>query len=67
MANALISDSTKDNEGAAITGERIWGEPPTWSLFYNKDNIRAGEHRQERPLLQRCGGRCLLRQGRGWD
>ena len=65
VADILISISAKDNEVAEVTGERIWCEPPTWSLFYNEDKICARQHRQERLLLQRCGDRCLLRQGRG--
>ena len=48
MADIFISHSGKDNEGAAAIGERIARDRPTWSLFYDKDNIRAGQHWQER-------------------
>jgi len=37
-----------DNEVAAAIGERIRRERPSWSLFYDKDNIRAGQRWQER-------------------
>ncbi len=48
MADIFISHSGKDNEIAAAIGERIRRERPTWSLFYDKDNIRAGQRWQER-------------------
>jgi WD40 repeat protein len=48
MADIFISHSGKDNEVAAAIGERIRRERPTWSLFYDKDNIRAGQRWQER-------------------
>jgi hypothetical protein len=48
MAHIFISHSGKDNEIAATIGERIRRNRPTWSLFYDKDNIRAGQHWQER-------------------
>jgi TIR domain len=48
MADIFISHSGRDNEVAAAIGERIRRERPTWSLFYDKDNIRAGQHWQER-------------------
>src|SRR6516165_7667511 len=48
MADIFISHSGNDNEVAAAIGERIRRERPTWSLFYDKDNIRAGQRWQER-------------------
>src|SRR5215467_11418272 len=48
MADIFISHSGKDNAVAAAIGERIGRERPTWSLFYDKDNIRAGQRWQER-------------------
>jgi len=48
MADIFISHSGKDNDVAAVVGERIKRERPTWSLFYDKDNIRAGQYWQER-------------------
>src|SRR6516165_1974669 len=48
MADIFISHSAKDSEAAAAIGERIKRERPTWSLFYDKDNIRAGQYWQER-------------------
>jgi WD40 repeat protein len=56
MADIFISHSGKDNEIAAAIGERIRRERPTWSLFYDKDNIRAGQRWQERlrEELQSC-------------
>jgi hypothetical protein len=48
MADIFISHSGNDNELAAAIGERIRRERPTWSLFYDKDNIRAGQRWQER-------------------
>ncbi len=56
MADIFISHSGKDNEVAAAIGERIRRERPTWSLFYDKDNIRAGQRWQERlrEELQSC-------------
>ena len=48
MADIFISHSGMDNEAAAAIGERIQRERPTWSLFYDKDNIRAGQRWQER-------------------
>jgi WD40 repeat protein len=48
VADIFISHSGNDNEVAAVIGERIRRERPTWSLFYDKDNIRAGERWQER-------------------
>jgi hypothetical protein len=48
MADIFISHSSRDSEVAAAIGERIRRERPTWSLFYDKDNIRAGQCWQER-------------------
>jgi WD40 repeat protein len=48
MADIFISHSGQDSETAAAIGERIRRERPTWSLFYDKDNIRAGQRWQER-------------------
>src|SRR5215472_8787333 len=48
MADIFLSHSSRDNEIAAAIGERILRERPTWSLFYDKDNIRAGQRWQER-------------------
>ena len=48
MADIFISHSSGDNEVAAAIGERIRRERPTWSLFYDKDNIRAAQRWQER-------------------
>jgi hypothetical protein len=48
MADIFISHSGNDNEIAAAIGERLQRERPTWSLFYDKDNIRAGQRWQER-------------------
>ena len=44
MADIFISHSGRDNELAAAIAERIWRERLSWSLFYDKDNIRAGLH-----------------------
>jgi hypothetical protein len=56
MADIFISHSSRDNEAAAAIGERIRHERPTWSLFYDNDNIRAGQCWQERlrDELQSC-------------
>ena len=56
MADIFISHSGQDTEAAAALGERIRRERPTWSLFYDKDNIRAGQRWQERlrEELQSC-------------
>jgi hypothetical protein len=56
MADIFISHSNKDNEAAAAISERIRRERPTWSLFYDDDNIRAGQRWQERlrEELQSC-------------
>ena len=56
MADIFISHSSGDNDTAAAIGERIRRERPTWSLFYDKDNIRAGQCWQERlrEELQSC-------------
>jgi WD40 repeat protein len=56
MADIFISHSGKDNEVAAAIGDRIRRERPSWSLFYDKDNIRAGQLWQERlrEELQSC-------------
>jgi hypothetical protein len=48
MADIFISHSSGDNEIAAAIGERIRHDRPTWSLFYDKDNIRAGQRWQDR-------------------
>jgi TIR domain/Protein of unknown function (DUF3040) len=48
MADIFISHSGGDNEVAAAIGERIRRDRPSWSLFYDKDNIRAGQRWQER-------------------
>jgi hypothetical protein len=48
MADIFISHSSKDSEVAAAIGERIRRDRPIWSLFYDKDNIRAGQYWQER-------------------
>jgi WD40 repeat protein len=48
VADIFISHSSKDNEVAATISERIRRERPSWSLFYDKDNIRAGQRWQER-------------------
>jgi hypothetical protein len=42
MADIFISQSGHDNVAAAALSERLRRERPTWSLFYDKDNIRAG-------------------------
>ena len=39
MADIFISHSGQDNEVAAAIGERIRHDRPTWSLFYDKDDI----------------------------
>src|SRR3954451_1620168 len=56
MADIFISHSSEDSEVAAAISERIRRERPTWSLFYDKDNIRAGQRWQERlrEELQSC-------------
>jgi hypothetical protein len=56
MADIFISHSSQDNEAAAAIGERVRRERPTWSLFYDKDNISAGQRWQERlrEELQSC-------------
>jgi WD40 repeat protein len=56
MADIFISHSGTDNEAAAALGKRIRNERPSWSLFYDKDNIRAGQRWQERlrEELQSC-------------
>src|SRR3954454_19870563 len=56
MADIFISHSGQDNDAAAALGERLRRERPTWSLFYDKDNIRAGQRWQERlrEELQSC-------------
>src|SRR5215813_4925988 len=56
MADIFISHSSKDDKLAAALGERIRRERPTWSLFYDKDHIRAGQRWQERlrEELQSC-------------
>lgn len=41
MADIFISHSGQDNEVAAAIGERIRHDRPTWSLFYDKDNIHS--------------------------
>jgi len=43
MADIIISHSIQDKDAAAAIGERIRRERPTWSLFYAKGNIRAGQ------------------------
>jgi hypothetical protein len=48
MADIFISHGDGDNEVAAAIGEHIRHERPSWSLFYDKDNIRAGQRWQER-------------------
>jgi hypothetical protein len=48
MADIFISHSGGDNEVAAAIGERLRRERQSWSLFYDKDNIRAGQRWQER-------------------
>ena len=48
LADIFISHSSIDNEVAAAIGERIRRERPSWSLFYDKDNLRAGQRWQER-------------------
>jgi WD40 repeat protein len=48
MADIFISHSGKDNAVAAAIGERVRRDRPTWSLFYDKDNIRGGQRWQER-------------------
>src|SRR5262249_54292131 len=48
MADIFISHSGRDNEVAAAIGERIRRERPSWSLFYDRDNIRVGQRWQER-------------------
>lgn len=56
MADIFVSHSTKDKVAAVAIGERIRRERPTWSLFYDTDDIRAGQHWQERlgAELQSC-------------
>jgi hypothetical protein len=48
MADIFISHSGGDSEVAAAIGDRLRREWPSWSLFYDKDNIRAGQRWQER-------------------
>ncbi|TAZ43485.1 toll/interleukin-1 receptor domain-containing protein, partial [Rhizobium ruizarguesonis] len=56
LADIFISHSSQDNAVAAFIAERIKRERPTWSLFYDADNIRAGQRWQERlrEELQSC-------------
>jgi hypothetical protein len=60
MADIFISHSGGDNEIAAAIGERIRCERPSWSLFYDKDNIRAGQRWQERLREELTGCRVVL-------
>src|SRR5271165_71632 len=60
MADIFISHSGTDNEIAAAIGERIRRERPTWSLFYDKDNIRAGQRWQERLRVELTSCRVVL-------
>jgi hypothetical protein len=60
MADIFISHSGKDGEVAAAIGEGIRCERPTWSLFYDKDNIRAGQRWQERLLEELTSCRVVL-------
>jgi hypothetical protein len=60
MADIFISHSGQDNEVAAAIGERIRHDRRTWSLFYDKDNIRAGQRWQERLREELTGCRVVL-------
>src|SRR5271169_1896309 len=60
MADIFISHSGTVNEIAAAIGERIRRERPTWSLFYDKDNIRAGQRWQERLRVELTSCRVVL-------
>jgi hypothetical protein len=60
VADIFISHSSKDNEVAAELGERIKHERPTWSLFYDKDNFRAGQRWQERLRKELTSCRVVL-------
>jgi len=64
MADIFISHSGRDNDAAAAIGERIRRERPSWSLFYDKDTIRAGQRWQERlrEELTSCPDSRWLRQ-----
>ena len=48
MADIFISHSSADSTLAGAIGERIRRERPTWSVFYDKDDIRAGQSWQDR-------------------
>jgi WD40 repeat protein len=60
MTDILISDNAKDNKVAAAIGEPVWRERSISSLFYNKDNIRAGQCRQERLRQELTNWRVVL-------
>jgi WD40 repeat protein len=60
VADIFISHSNKDKEVAAAIGERIKRERPTWSLFYDTENIRAGQRWQERLREELTSCRVLL-------
>src|SRR4051812_19555682 len=48
MADIFISHSGNDAPLAKLIGIRIRQERPTWSFFYDRDNIRAGQQWQQR-------------------
>src|SRR3712207_2738817 len=60
MADIFITHSSRDNETAAAIGERIRRERPTWSLFYDRDNIRAGQRWQQRLREELQSARVVL-------
>src|SRR3954447_8331811 len=60
MADIFISHSSRDSAVAEAIGQRIRRERPTWSLFYDHDDIRAGQKWQPRLRQELQGARVVL-------
>ena len=60
MADIFISHSSRDSTIAEAIGQRIRRERPTWSLFYDRDGIRAGQKWQPRLRQELQGARVVL-------
>jgi WD40 repeat protein len=60
MADIFISHSGKDNDVAEAISERLRRDCPTWSLFYDKDNIYVGQRWQERLRQELTSCRVVL-------
>jgi len=60
VADIFISQSGKNSEVAAAIGEPIRRDRPSWSMFCDMNDIRAGQRWQKRLREELTGCRVVL-------